>query len=451
MKILKILPLATVPAALLAILFGTAGGSPAGAHPGASGPPANQGGTTGSPGSRPGAAPSRAPQPPAPPPPAPSPPPPPPSPPLPPPQIYGKNLGPTPAPLGSGWSAASTGLPTLGNVRCLALDSTTPGTVYAGTEDDGLFRTVNGGAAWSALVNGLPGGSIRVTGIVLDTTATPAVVYASVQQTSTGTPGSIFASHDGGSTWTDIGAGNWGAPYVWSLAIDGGTPRTLYASASGGVWRTSDGGKTWAQGWQVLIPQAGTTTKFAPTIVSLAADPFTSGRLYAGVNLTNGSYAASPLWTSSDSGTTWTATSVTGKLVNAIAFDPSTPGTAYAGTQDEQVWKTTDAGVTWTDVALPVPPVHTGGIPASAVTAEGVSALVVDPTNPAIVYAGTEISFGTVFKSTDGGQSWFAASGGLADPALALAIDPTAPFTLYAGVRMNGGTACVAKTLSGGQ
>ena len=60
-----------------------------------------------------------------------------------------------------------------------------------------------------------------------------------------------------------------------------------------------------------------------------------------------------------------------------------------------------------------------------------VSALAIDPATPATLYAGTS---GGVFKSTDGGANWSAVNTGLtATNIQALAIDPATPTTLYAG------------------
>ena len=59
------------------------------------------------------------------------------------------------------------------------------------------------------------------------------------------------------------------------------------------------------------------------------------------------------------------------------------------------------------------------------------NALAIDPATPATLYAGT---YGGVFKSTDGGGNWHAVNTGLTDtPVRALAIDPATPATLYAG------------------
>src|SRR5688572_1798880 len=66
-------------------------------------------------------------------------------------------------------------------------------------------------------------------------------------------------------------------------------------------------------------------------------------------------------------------------------------------------------------------------------------ALAIDPVTPTTLYAGTLDPAGTgrggVYKSTNGGASWTAINTGLGRfPAVhALAIDPVTPTTLYAG------------------
>ena len=61
-----------------------------------------------------------------------------------------------------------------------------------------------------------------------------------------------------------------------------------------------------------------------------------------------------------------------------------------------------------------------------------IRALAVDPASPDTVYAGTW--GGGVYKSTNGGSAWAPANGGLDVPwVLALAVDPATPDTLFAG------------------
>jgi len=65
---------------------------------------------------------------------------------------------------------------------------------------------------------------------------------------------------------------------------------------------------------------------------------------------------------------------------------------------------------------------------------EYVKALAIDPTATQTVYAGAE--FSGVFKSTNGGDSWFPVNTGLTAPWIyALAIAPTTPHAIYAGTR----------------
>src|SRR5271157_4599397 len=108
--------------------------------------------------------------------------------------------------------------------------------------------------------------------------------------------------------------------------------------------------------------------------------------------------------------------------VNALAIDPVTPTTIYAGT-DSGMFKSTDGAGSWSaaNTGLPAP--------------MDIQALAIDPSTPTTLYA---VNYGNVFKSTNGGGSWSALNNGLAPGfqqllILALAIDPTTPTTLYAG------------------
>src|SRR3954469_11309365 len=65
-----------------------------------------------------------------------------------------------------------------------------------------------------------------------------------------------------------------------------------------------------------------------------------------------------------------------------------------------------------------------------------VGALAVDPTDPDTVYASTFL--GSVFKTTDGGESWRALPGFPVDSAESLAVDPAHPQTVYAAVSYHG-------------
>src|SRR5207244_3960097 len=68
----------------------------------------------------------------------------------------------------------------------------------------------------------------------------------------------------------------------------------------------------------------------------------------------------------------WTSNGPAGELVDALVISPSTPTTLYAGTLGG-VFKSTDAGSSWTNTGLTY-----------------VHALAINPSTPTTLYAGTD-------------------------------------------------------------
>jgi hypothetical protein len=108
----------------------------------------------------------------------------------------------------------------------------------------------------------------------------------------------------------------------------------------------------------------------------------------------------------------------------------------YKSIDGAAIWSNDNYGLGGT-VAPPV------GFPAA-----GASALAIHPTQTSTVYAATVAG---VFKSTNGGRTWFAMNNGLpTSAAVALIIDPSTPSTLYAAISAFGGSAGVYKSTDGG-
>ena len=167
----------------------------------------------------------------------------------------------------------------------------------------------------------------------------------------------------------------------------------------------------------VAAAQSGTWISNGPeggTINALAIDPQTPSTLYAGTS--GGGVFQSP-----DGGASWRAinTGLTIPYINALAIDPQTPSTLYTGTNGAGVFQSPDGGASWRAIN-------------SGLTDTIIKALAIDPVSPSALYAGA--SMGGVFLSTDGGASWSAINTGLTSTYIfALAIDPQTPSTLYAG------------------
>jgi photosystem II stability/assembly factor-like uncharacterized protein len=86
-----------------------------------------------------------------------------------------------------------------------------------------------------------------------------------------------------------------------------------------------------------------------------------------------------------------------GGTIQALALDPSTSTTVYAGTRDGGLFKGLDGGGTWSEVSR-------------GLTDFDVKALAIDPATPTTLYAATS---GGVFKSVNGGTNWNAVNTGL--------------------------------------
>ena len=124
------------------------------------------------------------------------------------------------------------------------------------------------------------------------------------------------------------------------------------------------------------------------------------------------------------------------------------PPTLYVGTypgifeySGGGLYKSTNGGLSWSAAS--------NGLPSD----QGVCSLVIDPATPSILYAGT--FSGGVFKSTDGGGSWAAVNNGQPYRSVSsLAIDPATPATLYTSVfysyKGGSGSGGVFKSTDGG-
>ena len=127
---------------------------------------------------------------------------------------------------------------------------------------------------------------------------------------------------------------------------------------------------------------------------SCAWHPTKEGVLYMGGDVTG-------VYKTEDQGLHWRLITrgLTDYEVYSLAVDPRRPETVYAGTPSGYC-KSTDGGEHWEFLKAT-------GKDAQAITAERhktVRGLAVDPTNSAILYAGTPR--GGLFKSADGGQTW---------------------------------------------
>jgi photosystem II stability/assembly factor-like uncharacterized protein len=129
------------------------------------------------------------------------------------------------------------------------------------------------------------------------------------------------------------------------------------------------------------------------------------------------------LYKSVDYGETWSATSLRLDDVEALVIDPSNPAILWAGTggEGDNLFRSVDGGVIWTGSDIP-PDAYSYSPVGGRITA-----LAIDPVNPSIVYAGENTG---IFKSSDGGATW--SRSGYDGGVSCLVLDLARSETLYA-------------------
>jgi photosystem II stability/assembly factor-like uncharacterized protein len=152
---------------------------------------------------------------------------------------------------GANWD--QTGLGGLNGLNALAIDPTTPATLYAATNSTsgptsecaladcsvigGVQRSTDGGATWNFV--GLAKQDVSLLAI---DPLQPNVLYAAVTSSQRG----LFKSTDSGASWSPINNGL-GDFIVNAFIVDPDHTNVLYLATSGyGVFKSSDGGATWS-------------------------------------------------------------------------------------------------------------------------------------------------------------------------------------------------------------
>lgn len=225
--------------------------------------------------------------------------------------------------------------------------------------------------------------------------------------------GTMAPAAAGTNQWT--GAGPYGG-LVTVLVRDPKTPANLYAAGISGIYKSGDGGANWALASNGIVD---------PSVDAIAIDPATPTTLYAG------SLYGGTLVKSTDGAKSWTPLASGPTLAVAIAIDPKTTSTLYVAQSRNGLSRSSDGGNSWTRL-------NSANFPNAFATFK---ALAIDPVTTTTIYAGEQ--GGGVFKSTDGGATWNAANNGFTGPViqvLALAVDPGSPATLYAAANTSGGS-----------
>ena len=365
-------------------------------------------------------------------------------------------------------------------------------TWWLASQEAGLFVSTNSGATWSGSNIGIDATNIRALGMV-PTAGAPRILagYGDAFRPSAGMYAGTDAG-DGNVTWANSNSGL-RAYQIRAITVD---PTTTGAAAStvvysggrseqvvsiaprnGGIYKSTNGGTSWTTIDNGLplrqVAPPAVAAPFVGTVRSIVLDPH-SCTGYPGA-------CTAPLQTvyaSSNGCYVYTSPVIPpGPTPSLVGYCGTPTNTAYNGSFQFRIFKSTNAGTSWTSSDTGIPQSKQGTAPANYYDAETllVVPLVIDPSNPNVLYAGTSDTFDSinipspptlatgVYKSTDGGATWNPVNTGLPKypgsantvlGVLTLAIDPLSTNTLWASVidinAPSGAPGHIYKTINGG-
>lgn len=156
------------------------------------------------------------------------------------------------------------------------------------------------------------------------------------------------------------------------------------SSTDGGIFQSGDYGTSWQSASFIGVLNKREVTLKNENAAQLVFHPTDTNTIY----FVTGSGS---LYRTANAGGQWTKVNQTIAGIQHLAVDPKVPETLYVS-QSGNILKSLDSGLNWETVYI------------ESVAAQQVTGLLIDPTNPAQVYAATNT--GAVIVSTDSGKTW---------------------------------------------
>jgi len=284
----------------------------------------------------------------------------------------------------------------------VALDANNSDALYCGTQDNGTNRTLTGGTSdWTHIYGGdgfqalvHPGNSNRI--------------WAQYQY------GNVAYSSNGGGSWSGATSGissgdrkNWNCPLVQDPTNADtryfGTNR-MYRSVSNTSWTVIS--------WDLTDgPHSGNSGQVNGTLTTLAVSPLDGDVLWAGSD-------DGLVHVSTNGGGAWTDVSadLPERWITSVRTDPFSRETAYVTISGfrwaeplPHVFRTIDLGASWEAIS--------GNLPEAPA-----NEIIPDPITPGRYYVATDVG---VYETVNGGTSWSALGTNLPNVVVnALALDP---------------------------
>lgn len=248
-----------------------------------------------------------------------------------------------------------------GRITAIDVVQSNPKIMYVGAASGGVWKSENGGSAWTSIFDDNPTVNIGALAIQQNN---PSVVWVG---TGEGNPRNsmnlglgLFKSMDAGKTWKRVGLEN--SKAIHRILIDPVNPNVVYVGVMGdpftpdanrGVYKTTDGGTSWSK---ILF------TNNQSGVGDMVMDPFNPNKILA-----------------------------------ALYEHRRTPYSFTSGGPGSGLFITYDGGATWKKIT------QANGLPAGDLGRIG---LAIARNNPNRIYAKIEATKNALYRSEDGGTSW---------------------------------------------
>lgn len=237
-------------------------------------------------------------------------------------------------------------------------------TLFAGTPNGGIFRSVNGGQDWQPVFDEF---SYLAIGAIAVDPSNVQTIYAGTGDRNFGggsyNGNGLYKSTDLGETWSHVGLAQ--AGIISSVIVHPANPNVLLVGALGsgfaktndrGVFRSTDGGLTW-QNTLFVSDSSG--------VCEMVMHPTDPNIVYA---------------------CTFNRVNLYG---NSIADGP-----------DSKIFKSTDGGITWSQL--------TNGLPMVNNSRVGIAVAESNPNKLYAIYVSTDYNVYDIYVSSNAGTSWTA-------------------------------------------
>ena len=310
--------------------------------------------------------------------------------------------------------------------QTLHLDPGNPDRVYMATWG-GLYRSDNRGQNWERLildpVAEAVGFSVATVAVSLGDSNLILAGVGDVERNNDGLS-AIYRSVDGGTSWNLVSDGVFAGSEtpVHSLLFDIVNSGVVYAATGEGILKSTDSGQNWS------FANTGLPNGTAGAPVAHGLVGVTNGgvfQLFATLRTQSATeFIAGGVFRSTDGAASWVDITSNLPAVQAdeeilsysywrIAVDPNNPDVVYVGTQiatafvEMGLYKTTNAtaaanSVNWTFLWGEANFTDFGWLEPGWWNDLHAAFLALAPSNPNVIYAGTD----HIYKSVDGGTTW---------------------------------------------